>query len=234
MCRYAIVCFDGRVCLSFPRNTMPIRWKLNEVMSRKRMRNKDLAKLLDITENSMYRLRKADDMPRLTPQRLEGICAALNCQPGELLEWVGEKLDRRESLLSKRLSVGHRSDAAPPPPVIVQHTSQDLHNVSAMALQRLTRYYQSILALAWQGYLEYGPGAVIFTDLEAGPKLAFIEQQNLVDANCIKAIDQTDPEVSAVVLYYKDADYSSTDYSILTLTGPKTPPECFAFNYKPS
>jgi putative transcriptional regulator len=26
-------------------------------------------------------------MPRLTPERLNGICKALNCQPGELLEY---------------------------------------------------------------------------------------------------------------------------------------------------
>jgi len=65
-----------------------IRWKLNEVMARSRMRNKDLAEELEITENSVYRLRKVDEMPRLTPERLNGICQALNCQPGELLEYV--------------------------------------------------------------------------------------------------------------------------------------------------
>ena len=65
-----------------------IRWKLNEVMARKRMRNKDLAEALEITENSVYRLRKVDEMPRLTPERLNGICQALDCQPGELLEYV--------------------------------------------------------------------------------------------------------------------------------------------------
>ncbi len=64
-----------------------IRWKLNEVMARKRVRNKDLAVALEITENSVYRLRKTDEMPRLTPERLNGICAVLRCQPGELLEW---------------------------------------------------------------------------------------------------------------------------------------------------
>jgi putative transcriptional regulator len=64
-----------------------IRWKLNEVMARKRVRNKDLAEALGITENSVYRLRKVDQMPRLTPERLNGICKALNCQPGELLEY---------------------------------------------------------------------------------------------------------------------------------------------------
>ncbi|MDZ4876728.1 MAG: hypothetical protein CLLPBCKN_006163 [Chroococcidiopsis cubana SAG 39.79] len=65
-----------------------IRWKLNEVMARKRIRNKDLAKTLSITETSIYRLRKTDEMPRLSPERLNGICAALECQPGELLEWL--------------------------------------------------------------------------------------------------------------------------------------------------
>lgn len=68
-----------------------IRWKLNEVMARKRVKNKDLAKLLGITENSIYRLRKVDEMPRLAPERLNGICKALNCQPGELLEYVSDE-----------------------------------------------------------------------------------------------------------------------------------------------
>ncbi len=65
-----------------------IRWKLNEVMARSRVRNKDLAEVLGITENSVYRLRKVDEMPRLTPERLNGICKALDCQPGELLEYL--------------------------------------------------------------------------------------------------------------------------------------------------
>lgn len=70
-----------------------IRWKLNEVMARKRVRNKDLAEALSITENSVYRLRKVDQMPRLTPERLNGICKALNCQPGELLEYEPDDSD---------------------------------------------------------------------------------------------------------------------------------------------
>ncbi|MHC5718599.1 MAG: helix-turn-helix domain-containing protein [Nostoc sp.] len=65
-----------------------IRWKLNEVMARKRLRNKDLAAALGITENSVYRLRKVDEMPRLAPERLNGICMALDCQPGDLLEYI--------------------------------------------------------------------------------------------------------------------------------------------------
>ncbi|WP_413171800.1 helix-turn-helix domain-containing protein [Anabaena azotica] len=74
-------------CSDMPMDKV-IRWKLNEVMARKRVRNKDLAETLGITENSVYRLRKVDEMPRLTPERLNGICQALDCQPGELLEYV--------------------------------------------------------------------------------------------------------------------------------------------------
>jgi putative transcriptional regulator len=212
---------------------MPIRWKLHEVMARKRMRNKDLAEYLDITENSVYRLRKADDMPRLTPQRLEGICDALQCQPGELLEWVSGDMPLRGSVLNQEvLPLGARESMLQNS-VIVQHDQQGLSTVSKVTLQRLTQYYQPILALAWQGYMEFGLGAVVFTDLDSGPKLSFVERQNLSDRSCLEAIDQNDPETSAVLLYYKSLDYSSSNYTLLTLTGPKSPPECFAFNYKP-
>ncbi|MEH1845710.1 MAG: helix-turn-helix domain-containing protein [Nostoc sp.] len=68
-----------------------IRWKLNEVMARKRVKNKDLVKIFSITENQVFRLRKVDEMPRLAPERLNGICKALNCQPGELLEYVSDE-----------------------------------------------------------------------------------------------------------------------------------------------
>ncbi|MBD2254713.1 helix-turn-helix domain-containing protein [Nostoc parmelioides FACHB-3921] len=72
-----------------------ICWKLNEVMARKRLKNKDLAQMLGITENSVYRLRKVDSMPRLAPERLNGICKALNCQPGELLQYEPDDNDSK-------------------------------------------------------------------------------------------------------------------------------------------
>lgn len=71
-----------------PMDIKVIRWKLNELMAQKRVKNKDLAEALGITENSVYRLRKTDTMPRLTPERLDGICTFLDCQPGELLERI--------------------------------------------------------------------------------------------------------------------------------------------------
>ncbi|NEP08753.1 MAG: helix-turn-helix transcriptional regulator [Symploca sp. SIO2C1] len=69
-----------------------IRWKLNEMMARRRIRNKDLAVSLGISENSVYRLRRTDEMPRLSPERLNGICTALDCQPGDLLVWEPDDL----------------------------------------------------------------------------------------------------------------------------------------------
>lgn len=206
---------------------MVIRWKLNEVMSRRRVRNKDLAEALDITENSIYRLRKTDEMPRLTPQRLEGICAVLGCQPGELLEWVPSSQVAETVVQNVMIYAG-----VPQTPltgqVVVQGSPTEFSNMSKQALQRLTQFYQQVLALAWQGYKEFGPGAVIFTDLEEGPRLAYLEKDKLSNPNCHYVIEKSRPEVSAVVLYYRTDDYSTSDYEILTLTGPKSPPECYA------
>jgi putative transcriptional regulator len=76
-----------------------IRWKLHEIMASKRRRNVELAKALDITPASVSRLRKKDLMPRLTPELLNGVCAFLDCQPGELLVYTpdtGNQEDRNE------------------------------------------------------------------------------------------------------------------------------------------
>jgi putative transcriptional regulator len=47
-----------------------------------------LAEFIGIHENSVYRLRKEDKMPRLNHDTLDKICEFLNCQPGDLLERV--------------------------------------------------------------------------------------------------------------------------------------------------
>ncbi|WP_226890023.1 helix-turn-helix domain-containing protein [Nostoc sp. MG11] len=69
-------------------NKQMIVWKLNEVMARQRIKNKDLATFLGIDENSVSRLRKTDEMPRLTAERLNGLCIALGCEPGDLIVFV--------------------------------------------------------------------------------------------------------------------------------------------------
>jgi len=60
-------------------------------MAAKRIRSKDLAEALGLTEVSVYKLRGTDNMPRLTEERLDGICRVLRCQPGDLLWWIPDE-----------------------------------------------------------------------------------------------------------------------------------------------
>ncbi|PSN05830.1 hypothetical protein C7271_02055 [filamentous cyanobacterium CCP5] len=202
-------------------------------MSGRRVRNKDLAEALEITENSIYRLRKSDEMPRLTPQRLAGICEALNCQPGELLEWIPESTASPRAVVNN-LAIRRSSDsAATSQPVLVQHAvSNDYPALPRQALTRLTQFCQEILALSWQGNRLYGPGAVVFSDLKEGPQIAYVEKDKLVDPDCLFVIEQNRPELNAVVLYYSGDGYDTDDYELLTLTGPQSPPECFVSLYQ--
>lgn len=194
-----------------------IRWKLNEVMAKKRVRNKDLADALDITENSVYRLRKPDTMPRLTPERLNGICTVLKCQPGDLLEWVAEGGD----LLEWVAQSGETMEA------VRAVSAIDSQAVPRRVLNSVSRFCEEILALFWQGQNLYGPGAVIYTEKTTGPEIAYIERDKLSDPNCHYAIDNNRPETSAVVLYYPDENYDTNNYIIFTLTGPKSPPDSY-------
>ena len=206
-----------------------IRWKLNELMARKRIRNKDLAEALDITENSVYRLRKTDEMPRLTPQRLEGICAALECQPGELLEWVPDAESTFDAML-QRVKIRHQVPTAEALPAIAIQPAAiggRLKVVPQEVFRTLAKFCDQVLALSWQGYKQYGLGAVIYINKEDGPEIAYIEQDKLPDPNSRYVIAQNRPEVSAVVLYYYGSDYDLDDYDVFTLTGPKSPPECY-------
>lgn len=85
-----------------------IRWKLNEIMAQKRVRNKDLAEGIGITETSVYRLRKTDTMPRMSPERLNDICQFLDCQPGDLLIYIpdndAEIVEKNQQKLSKQIA----------------------------------------------------------------------------------------------------------------------------------
>lgn len=68
--------------------TTVIKWKLNQILSERRITSRSLSEALGIHENSVYRLRKEDQMPRLNHDTLKGICKFLECQPGDLLEYV--------------------------------------------------------------------------------------------------------------------------------------------------
>ncbi|WP_236619170.1 helix-turn-helix transcriptional regulator [Acaryochloris sp. CCMEE 5410] len=47
---------------------------------------------MGVHENSVYRLRKSQVMPRLTHETLDKICEFLDCSPGDLL--IREKEDK--------------------------------------------------------------------------------------------------------------------------------------------
>lgn len=68
-----------------------IKWRLNEMLASQRKSSRDLAAALGVHENSVYRLRKQDRMPRLEHDTLEGICKFLECAPGDLLVIVPDE-----------------------------------------------------------------------------------------------------------------------------------------------
>ncbi|MEA5503919.1 helix-turn-helix transcriptional regulator [Halotia wernerae UHCC 0503] len=94
-----------------------IRWKLHELMAQQRVRNKDLAEGIGVTETSVYRLRKTDVMPRMSPDRLNAICQFLDCQPGDLLVYIpdkdGETAGKTKQQKSEQIFGGKRQASQP-------------------------------------------------------------------------------------------------------------------------
>jgi len=60
--------------------------QLDVMMARRKMRSKDLAERIGITETNLSLL-KSGKVKGVRFETLEKICAALDCQPGELLEY---------------------------------------------------------------------------------------------------------------------------------------------------
>lgn len=70
-------------------NVQPmIRWKLREVMARKKMTNRALADAMGMHEGSISRLKAVDEMPRMDGKTLSKFCEELNCSLFELVEYV--------------------------------------------------------------------------------------------------------------------------------------------------
>ncbi|MCH7342049.1 helix-turn-helix transcriptional regulator [Pelomonas sp. CA6] len=63
---------------------MPIRVTLDVMLARRKMRSKDLAEQVGITEANLSLL-KSGKVRGVRFDTLARICAALDCQPGELL-----------------------------------------------------------------------------------------------------------------------------------------------------
>ena len=65
---------------------MPIIVNLDITLAKKKMRSKDLAEAIGITEQNLSIL-KTGKARALRFSTLEAICKVLDCQPGDLLEY---------------------------------------------------------------------------------------------------------------------------------------------------
>lgn len=65
---------------------MPVVVNLDIMLAKRKMRSKELAELVGITEANVSLL-KSGHVKGVRFETLARICAALNCQPGDLLEY---------------------------------------------------------------------------------------------------------------------------------------------------
>jgi putative transcriptional regulator len=65
---------------------MPIIVRLDVVLSQRKVKSKDLAARIGITEQNLSLL-KSGKVKGVRFETLEAICQALDCQPGDLLEY---------------------------------------------------------------------------------------------------------------------------------------------------
>ena len=66
---------------------MPIVVRLDVMLAKRKMRSNELAELIGITQSNLSLL-KSGHVRGIRFATLEAICEALQCQPGELLEYV--------------------------------------------------------------------------------------------------------------------------------------------------
>jgi putative transcriptional regulator len=66
---------------------MPIIVNLDVMLARRKMRSKELAEIIGITEQNVSLL-KSGKVRGMRFETLEKICAALDCQPGDILEYT--------------------------------------------------------------------------------------------------------------------------------------------------
>lgn len=64
---------------------MEIVVRLDVMLARRKMRSRELAEIIGITEQNLSLL-KSGKVKGIRFETLAAICAALNCQPGDILE----------------------------------------------------------------------------------------------------------------------------------------------------
>ncbi|MEQ9247688.1 MAG: helix-turn-helix transcriptional regulator [Nitratireductor sp.] len=71
---------------------MPIVVNLDVMLARRKMRSKELAEQIGITEQNVSLL-KSGKVRGVRFETLEKICQALDCQPGDILEYQAEQAE---------------------------------------------------------------------------------------------------------------------------------------------
>jgi len=69
---------------------MPIVVRLDLMLARRKVRSNELAEAIGITQSNLSLL-KSGHVRGVRFSTLEAICKALDCQPGDLLEYVPEQ-----------------------------------------------------------------------------------------------------------------------------------------------
>jgi putative transcriptional regulator len=68
---------------------MAINVTLDVMLARRKMKSRDLAAIIDLSETNLSLL-KSGKVKGIRFETLERLCAALQCQPGDLLEYVAD------------------------------------------------------------------------------------------------------------------------------------------------
>jgi putative transcriptional regulator len=69
---------------------MPIVVRLDVMLAKRKVRSNVLARAVGVTEANLSLL-KSGKVKGIRFATLEAICAYLDCQPGEILEWVPDE-----------------------------------------------------------------------------------------------------------------------------------------------
>ncbi|MCV3264047.1 helix-turn-helix transcriptional regulator [Vibrio harveyi] len=72
---------------------MAIVINLDVMLAKRKMRSNELAKLIGITEQNLSVLKNGRAKEAVKLATLEAICTHLNCQPGDILEFVPDDDD---------------------------------------------------------------------------------------------------------------------------------------------
>lgn len=78
---------------------MPIVVRLDVILAKRKIRSNELARAVGISEPNISLL-KSGKVRAIRFSTLEAICKHLNCQPGDILEYVPEHDDPCQSAMS--------------------------------------------------------------------------------------------------------------------------------------